>query len=365
MPIPAQGTWPANVSAVIITPEEKQAQLAQAPPGMQGQPIATSQPIHPQGAPYATIQTRNVTPYKLTTPNQAGAIMTNPNQPQQPQQPQAPTPQVAPAPTPAPSPAPQVEQPADVNAITEVFYGLQAIALANQMGVSCVWKTEDRTPIDLQTARLMIAQRGNTSVYFDFEQLADIPDEDETEVVGEDPYMAAPQSAAEVPLPPAQSAPVPTARDLAFRSPVMNAERRPETGLQREQKTHIDPVSDRERMAWGGVLSTPGQTVYVRPNVIRVEVEGNVKVQKGIKGNVRMMRITRHEVTGTAQLSHATHNTVTGSNVRSPNPSATFRQGQPTPVITDKFPVPKPVVPVPEVNPSETETADQLDEFDF
>lgn len=336
MPQQASGNWPANVTAVIITKEEKEAQLAQAPPG--GTPIA-QQAVqqHPQGAPYANVTVRNVTPNVLTTPNPAGAQMTNdiPTQPPK-------------------APETGAQQPIEED--SEVFYGKQALTLARQMGVPCLWKTDDRTPVDLTTATQMIATDGSQSVCFDFEALAELPDEDDNEeVLTEDPYMAVPTPPVEMvpgaPIPPGMPVPTPQG-PLAVQQNVVQG------------KQHVDPISERERMAFGNVLTTPGQTVYMRPNVIRVEVEGNVKVQKGIKGNVRMMRITRLDpVHGNVQLANATRTTVQAPNVQSPNPSVTYRKAQPP--VADKVVVPKPKVPVPDVNTGTNEQADNLEEFEF
>jgi hypothetical protein len=332
MPEKATGNWPANVSAVIITQEEKAAQLAQAPPGG----IQTVQ-THPQGAPYADVTVRQVVPNVLTTPKPAGANMTN-NIPTQP---------------PA---APQPAESQPVEEESEVFYGKQALTLAKQMGTDFVWKSDDMSPIDLATAAQMIGTQGSRSVCFDFEALAALPDpDDETdEPENPDPYMA-------VPVPPAEVVPgaqVPPGMPVPTQSGKMVVQQNVVQGRQ-----HVDPVSEREKMAFGNVLTTPGQTVYMRPNVIRVEVEGNVRVQKGIKGNVRMMRITRLDpVSGNVQLANAIRTNVQPPNVPSPNPQATYRTAQPEP---DKVTVPRPQVPVPEVNTATNETADNLEEFEF
>lgn len=329
MPQQASGNWPANVSAVIITKEEKEAQLAQAPPG--GQPIAQTQvQQHPIGAPYANVQVRNVTPNVLTTPNPAGVKMTND------------TPTQPPA-----APEPAAEE-------SEIFYGKQALILARQMGVPVIWKTEDRAPVDLATAAQMIAANGSQSVCFDFEKLAELPEEDEPDELAADPYMAVPTPPVEMPagaqVPPGYPVPTQPGQSAIQQNVVQG-------------KQHIDPISERERMAFGNVLTTPGQTVYMRPNVIRVEVEGNVRVQKGIKGNVRMMRITRLDpVHGDVQLANAIRTNVQPPNVQSPNPPVIYRKAQP---VADKVTVPKPQVPVPDVNASNNEQADNLEEFEF
>ena len=334
MPEQATGNWPANVSAVIITKEEKAAQLAAAPPG--GQPVGVPQ-AHPQGAPYADVTVRQVVPNVLTTPKPAGANMTN-DKPTQPPK------------------APQQPESQPVEEESEIFYGKQALTLARQMGVPFVWKTEDRQPVDLATAAQMIGSQGSQSVCFDFEALAALPDPDDEpdELATADPYMA-------VPVPPAEVVPgaaVPPGMPVPTESGQMVVQQNVVQGRQ-----HVDPVSEREKMAFGNVLTTPGQTVYMRPNVIRVEVEGAVRVQKGQFGNVRMMRITRLDpVTGNVQLANAIRTNVQPPNVPSPNPQATYRTSQPEP---DKVTVPRPQVPVPEVNTATKEKADNLEEFEF
>lgn len=231
---------------------------------------------------------------------------------------------------------------------TEVFYGRQALVLAKQLSVDVVWKTETGEPVDIETAKALIASQGPNAVFFDFEALATLPevqDEIETAVEQTDPYMA------QLPLPPDET---------------LAGQQVPPGMMQSSQSVpgqqYVDPISDRERMAFGNVLTTPGQTVYIRPNVIRVEVEGNVRVQKGRQGNVRMMRIVRLDPSGSERVADAFRTTVQAPMVRSPNPAVTYRQSQA--VMQDRVPVPKPKVPVPNVNKN-SGIADAFEEFDF
>lgn len=334
MPEPATGNWPANVSAVIITKEEKAAQLAQAPPG--GQSVVQSVQHHPNGAPYADISVRNVVPNVLTTPKPAGTKM--------------------------PENQPNLESKTEIVEDAEVFYGKQALILAKQIDVPVVWKTADRSPIDIATATKMLSEHGERSICFDFELLATLPEE---EISDEDPYMAIPpnpiasQPVSSPILPPA-AIQVPPGFPRPDQS---SANLVPQQGIAQDQP--IDPITDRERLAFGNVLTTPGQTVYVRPNVIRVEVEGNVKVQKGRTGNVRMMRITRLDpVSGNMHLANAVRTNVQPPNVQAPNPAVTYRTSQAAAAqaVADRIAVPRPQVPVPTVNQGR---ADQIDEFEF
>jgi hypothetical protein len=362
MPKEAQGHWPSNVSAVIITPEEKQEHLAKAPPQQPiqspqqppvaqqgGPPVVTYLGVQPQnqpivsagaqavpGAPYATIQTKYVIPNRITNPMGQNMTTEEPSQPVETEETE-----------------------------TEEIFGRQAILIAKRMGVDVVWKSDDKTPIDLETAQQLIAASGPTAVYFDFDAVAEIPDPDDETDDPEAAYMAT------LPTNPPPDGHRMTHKELIQQSqpsPEMIPEPPSEIGVYNPQAGVIqkqqpnDPVSEREKLAWGGVLSTPGQTVYFRPNVIRVEVEGNVKVQKGIKGNVRMMRITRTTPQGTVQLAHATQTQVQAPLSRSPNPTVSYRTANPE---ADKIPVPKPQVPVPDVNESTSEAADTLEEFDF
>lgn len=328
MPQNADGHWPPNVSAVIISKEEKDARLAQAPPG--GSPIVSNVGAQVQGVPgaaHATIETKYIIPNQ---PNYEVQNMPTPGQSQQPNQTQA---------------------------DTDDFYGAQAIKLSQKMGVDIVWKTSDKTPIDLQTAKQLIATEGQNSVYFDFELLEDLPDPDDEIVTDEDdienaimaegPTEVGSMQPNESLNPPQNVQPQAAPAQTTFQPPVQQ-----------------EPVSERERLAWGGVLSTPGQTVYFRPDVIRVEVEGNVKVQKGIQGNVRMMRITRTTPQGPVQLANAIHTNVQPPLAKSPNPATVYRKANPAFPATDKVPIPKPQVPVAGVNTTD-EKPDRLDEFDF
>lgn len=331
----ANGKWPPNVTAVIITEEEKRARLAQAPPG--GVPVVTQQ--QPQisgatpvpGAPYAQVETRYVIPN--VTSNPVGQAMTDTHKSQQndPSNPESNV-QVV-----------DSSNQAGINTFDEIT-GKAAIIAAQKMGVNVVWQTANRQPIDLASAMNMITQDPN-SVYFDFDLVAELPEEsDEVDEYSDADVMA------QLPTPP------PPRRQVQQAAPDL-------PHVSQQVQTQSDPVSDRERLAWGGVLSMPGQSVYFRQGVIRVEVEGKVVVQKGQKGNVRMLRVTRSEPGQSVQLANAVQTGVVPPLNQSPNPSVTYRQSMPQ---SEKIPVPRPVVKVPEVNAtSDKDKVDLLDESEF
>lgn len=308
MATPAKGKWPPNVSAVIITEDERQARLAQAPPGREGIPQSAStvvvqgaQPV--TGAPHATIQK------KFIQPNIGANPMTQENNSQS----------------------------------SDVFYGSHAILLANKMGVDCVWKTADKQPVDLLTAQTLIDSQGDQSVYFDFDLAAALPDPDENDEDLDAAIMA------ELPTPDQLQTPIQPPDIIQQIIPPQ----------QKQAPVHVDPVSEREKLAWGGVLSTPGQTVYFRQGVIRIEVEGNVKVQKGQQGNVRMMRITRTDPGGQpVQLAKAIQTHVQPPLAQSPNPAVVYRKTQPV----EKVPIPRPQVKIPK---TEEEASEKFEEFEF
>jgi hypothetical protein len=339
----AEGHWPANVSAVIITPEEKQARLAQAPPG--GNPISTSiQHTQVQGAPYANVETKYVIPNTPQIP-QGEQSETNVRQDQtmakktQSQQTEN---------------EPNENQMRESENDSQELVGRSALIAAKKMEIDVLWRTEDKQPIDLETAKELISKDPN-SVYFDFDQATELPDPDdldeEFEEVGEknpykDPYMAT-LSANQI-----EENPLPTHQTNL-----------PQQGVQFVQPTTSNHISDREKLAWGGVLSTPGQTVYFRKGVVRVEVEGKVTVQKGIQGNVRMLRITRVESNNPVQLANAVYTNVIPPLHQSPNPNVVYRQSMPE---SEKIPIPRPVVKIPEVNKtSDEEEASVLEESEF
>lgn len=340
----ADGKWPPNVNAVIITEEEKNARLQQAPPG--GVPVVTHQQqtgaSSVPGAPYAKVETRYVIPNEpVTGPHKADKLVNNPvgqdmTQDDRSQQ----TDQV--------NPETNVQEKQTTTQATvgksEEIVGRAAIIAARKMGVDCVWTTTERQPVDLDTALALIDQDPE-SVYFDFDLAAEIPEPEDVE-----DFELENVTMATLPTPP------PPRRQETIVAP--------EVSLEQKRQTVTDPVSERERLAWGGILSSPGQSVYFRPNVIRVEVEGKVTVQKGIQGNVRMLRVTRTEPGSSVQLANAVQTKVVPPLNQSPNPNAVYRNVMPQ---SDRIPVTKPVVkvPPPKVSVEVEESAELIEESEF
>ncbi len=351
MPREADGYWPPNVTAHIITPEEKQARLAQAPPG--GQVTAAMVGDRSTGTPTTTITRHVVTAGAQNMPQQQSQpSKTLQQQPTSAQQSIPSQPAQTPAQTPAQPPVKQK---------SAAFYGQQAITLARELSVDVLWRAADKIPIPIEEAESLLVTHGPQSVLFDFALLQELPEEEEDELDENDAYMA------ELPQPPA-AATHPIYPDAA-KSPGTARVPQPTTAVSPPVEVpERDPATEtRERLAWGGVLSTSGQTVYFRPNVIRIEVEGPVRVQKGQQGNVRMMRISRATPQGTAQLATAIQTPVKPPLARSANPPVTYRQTQGA-VEPDKVRVPRPQVPLPPASPTkqtEQSQTESFDEFDF
>lgn len=86
------------------------------------------------------------------------------------------------------------------------------------------------------------------------------------------------------------------------------------------------PLEERRMFAWGGTLSSPGVQVYMHPSgIVRVDIDGKVKLQTGVNGNIRVVRIARVEPQ--SPVSNVT---------QSPNPATIYRQKQ------ERIPIPQP-----------------------
>lgn len=245
MPIPADGRWPSNVKAVILTPEEKQLMVA-------GQIAAPTAP--------GTITVQHVikNPVRSVSP-------------------EPPTP----------------EQHAQEQNLTEVV-GRAALITARKFNLPYVWRTDNKQPISLDDAEELI-RKNPGFVYFDFDQLETLANA-ETEEIGatlseSDPLPGVSEVSEAIEMPVEYSgagAPLPEHGLPTFdQGPIPLP---PQPAVVPNQ--HM--VTEREQRAWGGVLTSPGQQVYVHPSgIIRVEVEGPIKLQKGMVGNTRVLRITR------------------------------------------------------------------------
>jgi hypothetical protein len=249
MPIPADGRWPSNVKAVILTPEEKQLMAA-------GQ--------NPAPAPPGTITVQHVI--------------------------KNPVPSVAPEP-------PMPEQHAQEQNMTEVV-GRAALITARKFNLPYVWRTDNKQPILLDEAEEVI-RRNPGFVYFDFDQLESLVDiaylETSDNAETEESVAALSESD---PLPGVseftEATEMPVVKPLSEQGLPMLDQGPIPLPPQPAVVLNHHMVTEREQRAWGGVLTSPGQQVYVHPSgIIRVEVDGPIKLQKGMVGNTRILRITR------------------------------------------------------------------------
>lgn len=272
MPIPAQGKWPSNVTAQIITKEEKEAM-------------------------------------------QAGLNL--------------------PAPIPGQSAIPLAEQIAQEKSLTEVI-GRAALITAHKFGINHVWLTGTKNPIALDDAENLI-RKDPGLVYFDFDRLedeiaaattvisADEPTVPETSIESELQPEVIDELAFSGLVEPPKLSPEPAALPLPLPpNPIRDAELTP----------NLHTVTERERRAWGGVLTSPGQQVYVHPTgIVRVEIEGPITLQKAIVGQTRILRITRLSV-----QPPPTPKAVSTS----PQKTVSYRQLQAPQTKNEKIPIPEP-----------------------
>lgn len=304
MPKPAEGSWPANVSAVIVTPEEKES----------------------LGAPSAKISVKHV---KKSPPS----------------------PQVG------------IEEQIQ-DAILDRVIGRAAIITSRKFGLNYVWRVDNSEKIAIAEAEQLI-KKNPGFVYFDFDAFTEeTPDETETndEVIDaippipndseldeddelDEPAIEADDDALEIdadkltdePLEPNAFAelpplPLPPVETEKAQGPIAG----PIAEAQAAPNRHI--VTEREKRAWGGVLTSPGQQVYVHPSgVIRVEVDGPILLQKGRAGETRVLRISR--LKPTTNLSSVNQQPVTPATTAQQPASVTYRKVQSQ---SGKVPIPRP-----------------------
>jgi hypothetical protein len=215
----AKGSWPSNVTAHIVTPEEKNRLM--------------------QSGIAAKVETQVV-----NVPNQeVQAQMT------------------------------------DSDSDNDSIPGNFAIKIAKSLGLDFVWLTANQKKISLSDAQEIYKLQPD-AICFDFNLLALEQEEQEAnahqneEIETDDSYL--------------NSDPVadPVADPVPVKEPV------PQT------QSHANPLElpldERRQRAWGGTLSAPGMQVYIHPRgIVRVEVSGQVKVQKGIQNGIRVFRVER------------------------------------------------------------------------
>lgn len=270
MPIPAQGKWPSNVTAQIITKEEKEAM-------------------------------------------QAGLNL--------------------PAPIPGQPAISVAEQHAQEKELNEVI-GRAALITAYKFGLNHVWLTATKNPIALDDAESLV-RKDPGLVYFDFDRLEDElaaakrvesanePSVSETVIEPELQPDVIDELAFSGLVEPPKLSPEPEALPLPP-NPIREAELSP----------NLHTVTERERRAWGGVLTSPGQQVYVHPSgIVRVEIEGPITLQKAIVGETRILRITRISVQPTPTPKAVS---------TSPQKTVSYRQLQAPKPRNEKIPIPEP-----------------------
>lgn len=318
MATPAQGKHPPNVTAVIINEQERQERLKQAPPGGGGT------------GPGATVRSAIVPSVDSTEIAEEHA-----------------------------------------QEVSDQLTGRAALLCAKKLGVPYVWSTQTKKKITLDSAET-ICRKNPGLIYFDFDALeefvgdSDESESDEVEYVEdpeiadlEDPnVMAQLERDAELEVDPNPSFlgpdPLANSEELSLEAPDpekrhprrttrsrSHARARSQEQVQQikeevREETFGEPqaaahrITETERRAWGGTLSTPGMQVYIHPKgIARVDVQGRVRLHTGIKGNVRTFRIQAMErppVGGTVK--NVTHTTVTGPQAKSPNPQAATRHMQ-------------------------------------
>lgn len=311
MPRKADGKHPANVEAVIITPEEKDAKLAEAPPGGGG-----------ISGPGASVTTHYV-------PNYAE------------------------------------EQAQD---LSDQLIGRAALITARKLGVPYVWSTKTHKKITIESGET-ICRKNPGLIYFDFDALEDIvaqvdqeaaelqseddaslegdeyiesdgleTDDDEAIAdLGDPAVMAELEIDKEVPMQDPLEVQEEESRRLARTEQIeiVKQEALQETALDQDTSGHV--ITETERRAWGGTFSTPGIQVYFHPNgITRVDVQGKVKLQTGIVGNVRTFRIQALELPTGGVVRNISRTTVTGPRAPAQPPKSKTRQMQ------ERIPIPVP-----------------------
>jgi hypothetical protein len=170
-------------------------------------------------------------------------------------------------------PSPSVEEMhAQEKNLTEVI-GRAAIISAQKYGLNFVWnlKTKERIPLE---EALEIIRRNPGLVYFDFEAFGDLVLNPSDEPVVKN-LVTKPATKPE--------------------STAIEADSMPDDLERPEQST---PISSTQKpdgtTTWGGMLTSPGQQVYIHPSgIIRIEIEGPIRIQRGKSQNIRVLKITR------------------------------------------------------------------------
>lgn len=296
---PANGHWPPNVTAKIITKEEKEALLRAS------QPAVVSTP----GAVTSTIISAPI--QQTTTPSET-------NQPMEFDEEQ-------------------------IQETSNYVVGRAALKVARQLGLDHVWSTETKKPISILAAETL-ARKNPGFVYFDFDAMAEeneargrrqsVGELDQTEYTGDGDDLGDEIEEAE--------AEIDDLDDDGLDDELLPPEALPPVETFVPQSQPIGHITEREIRAFGGTLSYPGIQVYVHPNgITRVEVEGPIKLQKAVNGNTRILRMQRVTVQQNIARpipSNVTRRTIQGSNSPSPNPEAQFRRVQGVVVDHDKRP---------------------------
>lgn len=284
MPRPAKGNWPKNVKAEILSPDEAAAKRKE---------IAHQQDNIGSEGPKADISSTSAEIPDIQHP--APGITVTQTKPHQSVQ----------------TPETSLESSESISNEDDLVYGKAALKMARRLSLPFVWDLEGN-PIDLEHAEMMI-EKGSKSIVFDIDRLLEVSEEIEDEqniqeIVQNDysdPYM---NELSEI---------IPHALESGMIS--SDIPEPPPVGHH---------ITEREKRAFGGTLSSPGMQVYLHPQgIIRADVEGPVIVQKGIQGNVRTFRITRKVTVGpTAKPAQA--RPVNPPQTRAPNPQATYRTFQ-------------------------------------
>jgi hypothetical protein len=295
---PAGGKHPPNVTAVIISEDERRAKLAEAPPGGGGT------------GPGATVSTHYV---------------------------------------------PSVDE-QHAQEMADQLVGRAALLCAKKLGVPYVWSTQTKKKITIESAETLCRKHPGL-VYFDFDALeeiaanleneeAQLKAEDESALEG-DPYIEQDEERIADIADPAVMAELEATAELEIdpdkevsddeRLARAREEAIQETALDQTPPAHV--ISETERRAWGATLSTPGMQVYIHPHgITRVDVQGRVKLQTGKQGNVRMFRIQALEPPKMGgEVRKVTYTTVTGPKAPAQPPKSTTRRMQ-----DDRIPIPIP-----------------------
>jgi len=282
MPKPAGGKHPPNVSAVIISEEERQQKLAEAPPGSGG--------ISGPGATVTSHQIPNL-----------------------------------------------IEEQTNIDQLV----GRAALICARKLGLPYVWATSNHKKITLESAEVL-CKKNPGLIYFDFDGLEEIVSEpqyyeDSEEPVAEEPVadLNDPAILAEL----EEEAELFVDPDKEMRADqIQKAAREALNETVNDPRVSAHTITDTEKRAWGGTLSTPGMQVYIHPNgIARVDVQGRVKLQTGISGNVRIFRIQALEHPTGGVVRNVTRTTVTGPKAPAQPPQSTTRHMQ-----DDRIPIPTP-----------------------